>query len=237
MSDGGDSMAGFNPAKDVIDLSHIDANITTAGVQNFTFIGSAAFTGAGGQVRYQLDPTRNVTYVQVALAGDKSADLTITLMGLLPLTAANFALTAAQSSADLAAGALETYSKVQTSGASSEYLHSNIAGRAYTSIESFSGPGYGNLAANELNLSSTADELLCTIPTRQSREAPPSSSCRQGRARTHWATIPSRPSTPRPAGPNISSSLRASALKRSRASRLRAQARTRSSSRRRRSPI
>ena len=102
----------------MIDLSHIDANITTAGVQNFTFIGSAAFTGAGGQVRYQLDPTRNVTYVQVALAGDKSADLTITLMGLLPLTAANFALTAAQSSADLAAGALETNSKVQTSGAS-----------------------------------------------------------------------------------------------------------------------
>ena len=58
-------------------------------------------------MRYQLDPTKNITTVQVALAGDTSADLTITLMGLLPLTAANFALTAAQSSADMAAGALE----------------------------------------------------------------------------------------------------------------------------------
>ena len=160
MSDRGDTVSGFDPAKDVIDLSHIDANLTTAGVQNFTFIGTAAFTGAGAQVRYQFDTTKNVTTVQVALAGDTSADLTITLMGLLPLTAANFALTAAQSSADMAAGALETYSKVQTSGASFEYLHSNIVGRAYTSFESFSGPGYGNLAANELNLSSTADELL-----------------------------------------------------------------------------
>jgi hypothetical protein len=160
MSDRGDTVSGFDPAKDVIDLSHIDANLTTAGVQNFTFIGTAAFTGAGAQVRYQFDTTKNVTTVQVALAGDTSADLTITLMGLLPLTAANFALTAAQSSADLAAGALETYSKVQTSGASFEYRHSNIVGRAYTSSESFSGPGYGNLAANELNLSSTADELL-----------------------------------------------------------------------------
>ena len=166
MSDGGDTVAGFNPAKDVIDLSHIDANISTAGVQNFTFIGSAAFTGAGGQVRYQLDPTRNVTYVQVTLAGDKSADLTITLMGLLPLTAANFALTSAQSSADMAAGALETYSRVPTAGASIEYLHSNIAGRAYTSFESFSGPGYANLAADDLNLSSTADELLLYDPNQ-----------------------------------------------------------------------
>ena len=166
MSDGGDTVAAFNPAKDVIDLSHIDANLTTAGVQNFTFIGTAAFTGAGGQVRYQLDKTKNVTTVQVALAGDTSADLTITLMGLLPLTAANFALTPAQSSADLAAGALATYSKVQTTGAAIEYLHSNIAGKAYTSFESFSGPGYDNLAANDLNLSSTADELLLYDPNQ-----------------------------------------------------------------------
>ena len=166
MSDGGDTMAGFNPAKDVIDLSHIDANLTTAGVQNFTFIGTAAFTGAGAQVRYQLNPTSNTTTVQVALAGDTSADFTLTLEGLLPLTAANFALTPAQSSADLAAGALATYSKVQTTGGAIEYLHPNIAGRAYTSFESFSGPGYDNLAANALNLSSTADELLLYDPNQ-----------------------------------------------------------------------
>ena len=60
MSDGGDTVAGFDPAKDVIDLSHIDADLTAAGVQNFTFIGSGAFDGAA-EVRYQLNPASNVT--------------------------------------------------------------------------------------------------------------------------------------------------------------------------------
>ena len=130
-------MSSFDPAKDVIDLSHIDANITTPGLQSFTFIGAAPFDG-GADVRYQLNPTSDVTYVQVALAGDTSADFTITLAGLLPLTAANFALTPAQSSADLAAGAALTYSKVQTAaGAPTEYAYSNVQGRAYTSYESF----------------------------------------------------------------------------------------------------
>ena len=56
LGDGGDRISGFDPAKDVIDLSHIDADITTAGVQSFTFIGSAPFTGAA-EVSYQLNPT------------------------------------------------------------------------------------------------------------------------------------------------------------------------------------
>ena len=71
----------FDPAKDVIDLSRIDGDMLTAGVQNFTFIGSAPFSG-GAEVRYQLDPTNNDTLVQVALAGDTTADFTITLEGL-----------------------------------------------------------------------------------------------------------------------------------------------------------
>ena len=69
IGDGGDRVSAFDPAKDVIDLSRIDADILTAGVQNFTFIGSAPFSG-GAQVRYQLDPTNNDTIVQAALAGD-----------------------------------------------------------------------------------------------------------------------------------------------------------------------
>ena len=72
-----DCVAYFNPLQDVIDLSHIDANLTTAGMQNFSFIGTAAFTGAGGQVRYQQDPTHDVTDVYVALAGDTSPDMVI----------------------------------------------------------------------------------------------------------------------------------------------------------------
>jgi peptidase M10/serralysin-like protein len=101
-------MSAFDPAKDVIDLSHIDANITEPGLQNFTFIGAAPFSG-GAEVRYQLNPTNDTTTVQAALAGDPSADFTITLAGLVSLTAANFALTPAQSSADLADGAALTY--------------------------------------------------------------------------------------------------------------------------------
>jgi hypothetical protein len=153
IGDGGDRISAFDPAKDVIDLSRIDANTTEAGLQNFTFIGAAPFTG-GAQVRYQLNPTSDTTTVQAALAG------------LVPLTAANFALTPSQSSADLAAGAALTYSKVQTAvGAPTEYAYSNVQGRAYTSYQSFYGSGYENLAADDLNLSSTANELALYDPS------------------------------------------------------------------------
>ena len=71
IGDGGDHASAFDPAKDVIDLSRIDADILTPGVQNFTFIGSAPFSG-GAEVRYQLNPTNDTTTVQAALAGDTS---------------------------------------------------------------------------------------------------------------------------------------------------------------------
>ena len=111
IGDGGDRMAGFDAAKDVIDLSRIDGDILTPGVQSFTFIGSAPFSG-GAQVRYQLDPTNDDTIVQAALASDTTADFSIALTGLVPLTAANFALTPSQSTAALANGAALTYSQV-----------------------------------------------------------------------------------------------------------------------------
>jgi len=99
-----DSIGNFDPAKDVIDLSHLDADLTTAGVQSFKFIGAAPFSGAGGEVRVQQDSAHNITYVQADLVGDASADLSIRLTGLLTLTAANFALTPSQSAADYATG-------------------------------------------------------------------------------------------------------------------------------------
>jgi hypothetical protein len=166
IGDGGDVMSGFDPAKDVIDLSHIDADITTAGLQDFTFIGSAPFSG-GAQVRYQLNPTTDSTTVQAALAGDTTADFTITLAGLTPLTAANFALTASQSSAALADGAALTESQVSTAaGAPSEYAYSNVQGRAYTTYDSFYGSGYENLEADDLNLSANANTLVLYDPTQ-----------------------------------------------------------------------
>jgi serralysin len=165
IGDGGDRITGFDPAKDVIDLSHIDADLTTPGLQNFTFIGAAPFSG-GAQVRYQLNPATGLTTVQAALAGDPTADFSITLGGLLPLTAANFALTPSQSSADLADGAALTVSKVPTAaGAPTEYLHSNVEGRAYTSYEAFWGSAFGDFVADDLNLSPTANELVLFDPS------------------------------------------------------------------------
>ena len=223
IGDGGDRMSGFDPAKDVIDLSRIDANITEAGLQNFTFIGTAPFS-VGAQVRYQLNPTNDTTTVQAALAGDPTADFTLSLAGLVSLTAANFALTAAQSSADLADGAALTYSKVQTAaGAPGENAYSNVQGRAYTSYESFWGSGYQNLAADDLNLSSTANDLVLYDPSLTVTRGAAANLCRRGRVAIRSATIPSRLSTPTPAAANSSSLARASAPKRSTGFPLRAQ--------------
>jgi Right handed beta helix region len=166
LGDGGDRMSAFDPAKDVIDLSHIDADILTAGKQSFTFIGTASFAG-GAEVRYQLNPTNATTTVQATLAGDTTADFTITLAGLRPLTAANFALTSAQSTAALANGAALSYKKVTTAaGAPTEYAYSNVQGAAYTSYESFYGATYEDLAADDLNLSSNANKLVLYDPSQ-----------------------------------------------------------------------
>ena len=159
MGDSGDRVAPFDPAKDVIDLSQMDADITTAGVQAFTFIGSAPFSG-GAQVRYQIDPTTDSTTVQANLAGDNTADFSITMVGLAPLTAANFALTPSQSAAALAAGAALSFTSVRTpAGAPTEIAYSNVQGRRYTSYESFYGSAY-DLTADDLNLSSTENKLV-----------------------------------------------------------------------------
>ena len=170
MGDGGDVADGFDPAKDVIDLSSIDADITQAGVQSFTFIGSAPFSG-GAQVRYQLNPangaTPATTIVQAALAGDNTADLSITIDGLTPLTAGNFALTSAQSSAALANGAALSYTKMTTAaGAPIEYAYSNIQGKAYTSYELFYGSGTPIVELDDLNLSANANELVLYDPSQ-----------------------------------------------------------------------
>ena len=176
LGDGGDYVTGFDPAKDVIDLSGIDGDILKAGVQNFTFIGSAQFSG-GAQVRYQFNPANNTTTVQAALVGDDTSQMTvpggsmvdfsITLTGLVPLTAANFALTPSQSSAALTNGAALTYTKLTTpAGAPTEYAYSNVQGRAYTSYQSFYGSAFADLAADDLNLSSKANKLVLYDPNQ-----------------------------------------------------------------------
>ncbi|HEY1453240.1 MAG TPA: M10 family metallopeptidase C-terminal domain-containing protein [Roseiarcus sp.] len=165
-----DTITNFDPAKDVIDLSRIDSNITTAGLQHFAFIGTAPFSGAGAQVRYQLNPATNQTFVEADLASDagtQTPDFEFVISGLVPLTAANFALTATQSTADMANGAALTETKIPTpTGAPTEWAYTNVQGKSYTSYEAFDvvTGGFLLLGAEDLNLSSTKDELRLYDP-------------------------------------------------------------------------
>jgi hypothetical protein len=149
-------ISNFDPAKDVIDLSHIDANLTAAGVQNFTCIGTNALTSAGAQVDYVQDAATDTTTVQATLAGDATPDLVFQIAGLFTLTAANFALTSSQSKADLAAGAALSFSTLR-SGSANEYSYTNVQGRPYSSYQAID---YASeVAADDLNLSGSSNEI------------------------------------------------------------------------------
>ena len=153
-----DLVFSFDPAKDVINLSPIDANLTAAGVQAFAFIGTNAFTGAGAQVRYQLDPTNGDTIVQATLAGDTTPDWQIQIAGLVPLATSNFALTSSQSQTDFANGAALSVAHVD-SGSALECLYTNVKEKAYSSYSSFSSAWYGTAGADDLNLSATSNQI------------------------------------------------------------------------------
>ena len=71
-----DAITNFDPVKDVIDLSWIGAYrglYRASPKANFTFIGTAPFSGAGGQVRYQYDAALNETFVEADVVGNSSA--------------------------------------------------------------------------------------------------------------------------------------------------------------------
>jgi hypothetical protein len=155
-----DAITNFDPVKDVIDLSSIDANTglySAAPTANFTFIGTAPFSGSGGQVRYQYDAALNETLAEADVVGDSSADLEIRLTGDINLTAGNFALTAAQSAADLADGAGLNVSGARV-GVGTEYSYTNVVGESYPSFQAlYTSPDTD--AADNLNLSATANQL------------------------------------------------------------------------------
>lgn len=150
------TITGFDPAKDVIDLSQIDADLATGGEQTFTFIGTSAFSGSGAQVRYQQNTANDTTTVQATLAGYTSSQLTITINGLVSLSSANFALNSTQSGAAIAAGAslASTYTR---SGSAQENVYSNVTGRSYSSYESITSGT--NVVADVLNLNNGAGEI------------------------------------------------------------------------------
>ncbi|WP_410219198.1 M10 family metallopeptidase C-terminal domain-containing protein, partial [Paracoccus sp. (in: a-proteobacteria)] len=73
-----DVITDFNRSQgDKIDLSAIDANLLLSGDQAFRFVGTAGFSGAAGELRYEY--SKNVTLIHADTTGDGAADFTIEL--------------------------------------------------------------------------------------------------------------------------------------------------------------
>jgi Ca2+-binding RTX toxin-like protein len=75
---------------DRIRLDLVDANSTIAGTQDFAFIGTGAFTGVAGQLRYEQ--ANGNTFVSADTDGDGDADLMLQLDGVHALKVADFIL-------------------------------------------------------------------------------------------------------------------------------------------------
>ncbi|ACP24928.1 possible protease [Sinorhizobium fredii NGR234] len=76
--------------QDRIDVSGIDARLSVGGDQAFVFIGTAAFSGDGSELRYER--LASDTYIYADVDGDQVADLTIHLDDAITLTSGHFIL-------------------------------------------------------------------------------------------------------------------------------------------------
>ncbi|KQV31147.1 M10 family metallopeptidase C-terminal domain-containing protein [Rhizobium sp. Root1204] len=86
-----DMITDFNLAqKDKIDLSLIDANSKVQGDQSFVYLGSKAFTGKGGELRFEK--AKSDTYIYGDVNGDKKADFAIQLDDAVALSKGYFIL-------------------------------------------------------------------------------------------------------------------------------------------------
>jgi Ca2+-binding RTX toxin-like protein len=81
-------VGGFAHGSDRIDLVTIDANTLVAGNQAFSFIGSAAFSGVAGQLRY-TNYSGNVI-IDADVNGDSAADMQILVAGTNFMTGTDF---------------------------------------------------------------------------------------------------------------------------------------------------
>jgi Ca2+-binding RTX toxin-like protein len=92
---GSDQILDFVKGQDRIDLGGIDARAGTSANDAFTLIGSSAFSGVAGQLRYETidGPSGPTTLVQGDVNGDGVADFAIALVGQsLTLQATDFIL-------------------------------------------------------------------------------------------------------------------------------------------------
>jgi len=88
---GADLITDFSHAQtDRIDLHLIDANTDVAGDQAFSFIGTAAYSGVAGQLRYAV--SGGVTTLAGDVDGDGTSDFHVKLTGSIALVAADFVL-------------------------------------------------------------------------------------------------------------------------------------------------
>ena len=88
---GSDTILDFSIAEgDRIDLTAIDASTKARGDQAFHLIGTKAFHGTAGELRYAKAGERTILSGDVN--GDKKADFTIALSGTLKLTEGVFFL-------------------------------------------------------------------------------------------------------------------------------------------------
>jgi Ca2+-binding RTX toxin-like protein len=83
-------VGGFAHGFDRIDLSTIDANTLVGGNQAFSFIGSAAFSGVAGQLRY-TNYSGNVI-IDADVNGDSIADMQILVAGTTFMAGTDFIL-------------------------------------------------------------------------------------------------------------------------------------------------
>jgi Ca2+-binding RTX toxin-like protein len=85
-----DRITDFVSGSDKIDLSQIDADSGTAGLQGFTFVGNDAFTATAGELRYWFNGTD--TCIKADWDGDGAADLVFILSGDVVPLASDFVL-------------------------------------------------------------------------------------------------------------------------------------------------
>jgi Ca2+-binding RTX toxin-like protein len=90
LGSGADRITDFVQIVERIDLRGIDADTGTAGDQAFSFIGTAAFSGTAGELRYETDGVD--TWVQGDVDGDSAADFEVVLTGGYPMVAGDFFL-------------------------------------------------------------------------------------------------------------------------------------------------
>lgn len=89
LASGRDTISDFS-TNDRIDLSGIDASTTSSGNQTFNFIGTKAFTGKAGDLRYEKKASD--TYIYADVNGDKTADFAIHLDDAVTLQKGYFTL-------------------------------------------------------------------------------------------------------------------------------------------------